>query len=499
MKRKLLRILSIIFILIFIFAAIVGVLFYQLYLRCYIVTLEPNTFTASSENLSNPYCGWYEVYAYTLSDSDRDFSETAASNCDDYPYELALLEINLCNFASSEISATGLAQLEQIFAAWQNSKKQLIVRFLYDWSGNARMTEPKDISIIECHMSQTAELVNQYKDNIYLLQGIFIGNYAEMNNSNYMDEESMIRLTKHLASVIDSSIYLSVRTPAQWRTICQSYEPLDSNDAFSGSLASRLGLFNDGMLGSGSDLSTYGDTSLSLAETYSDKGTREDEINFQNNLCLYVPNGGEVVNNNSYNDLSNAIADLKAMHVSYLNSMYDEEVLEKWKSTVYEGDDCFNGCSGYDYIENHLGYRYTFMDANCSFNTLSDDSATLELTIENSGFSGSYHTFTPTLTAINQETGEIYTISVDTDTRYWFGNETVTLSIPLDIRNWSEGNYTLYFSLTNPTDGEQITFANTLDLTEYGYQISALSIEQSPEQTLEFLRDLQISTLFSLF
>ena len=46
---------------------------------------------------------------------------------------------------------------------------------------------------------------------------------------------------------------------------------------------------------------------------------------FQEKLCQYVPNGGEVTVDNEYNDLDNAITDLSQMHVSYLNSEHDAD------------------------------------------------------------------------------------------------------------------------------------------------------------------------------
>ena len=92
---------------------------------------------------------------------------------------------------------------------------------------------------------------------------------------------------------------------------------------------------------------------------YNDAWTREDELAFQNDLCRYVPNGGEVIIDNVYNDFDNAVKDLSQMHVSYLNSDYDSTVLNKWKETIVNGtDDVWNGMSGYDYIKRHLGYRY---------------------------------------------------------------------------------------------------------------------------------------------
>lgn len=473
MKKK-----SLIISITMILFLIAGILLYQLYCRYYTITFQPRTFTVTDRHLSNPYQGWYRIFGYVLSDTETITPEDLSSDCSSYSCEIALLLINLRNYKTSDISSAGLAQLDAIFSAWQKEEKQLIVRFLYDWDGQARKTEPDDISVIKRHMEQTSRLVNQYKDCIYLLQGIFVGNNGEMNNSDYMAEDHMRSLAEYLASVIDSSIYLSVRTPAHWRTISQSYEPLAADQAFSGTLSARIGLFNDGMLASFNDLGTYGSTSLSLAEKFSDKGTREEEIAFQNTLCRFVPNGGEVVTDNTCNDFDNALTDLKKMRVSYLNYDYDKNVLDKWKSAVYEGDDCFNGCSGYDYIGEHLGYRYTLLSSDCTFDTLRDDTAAMHLTIENSGFSGSYRPFSSQITVINQDTDEIKTIPLDYDSRYWSGGETVTLSVPLDIRTWQTGNYHIYYALTDPATNRQIRFANTLIPSENGYWIADLEISK---------------------
>ena len=48
---------------------------------------------------------------------------------------------------------------------------------------------------------------------------------------------------------------------------------------------------------------------------------------------------------------------LDKMHITYLNKMYDENVLNKWKAEIYNGDDIFNGISVYDYMLSHLGIQ----------------------------------------------------------------------------------------------------------------------------------------------
>ena len=56
-------------------------------------------------------------------------------------------------------------------------------------------------------MEQTAQIVNLHTDNVYILQGIFVGNHAEMNNSNYMSNDSMTILANHLDSLISQDIF----------------------------------------------------------------------------------------------------------------------------------------------------------------------------------------------------------------------------------------------------------------------------------------------------
>jgi hypothetical protein len=450
---------------------------YLIYHRYVTVNYTPQKYMESTQAISNPYKGWYHIYGYTLSDQVAiDPSSIISSYQSDTDTTLAMLEINLCNYPSGDISTTGLSQLDAIFTAWKKSNKQLIVRFLYDWDGKAKETEPENVSIVARHITQVATIVNQHKDCVYLMQGIFVGNCGEMNNSNYMSSDNMCMLYAKLASVIDPSIYLSVRTPAHWRTIAQSYQPLAKDQAFTGSPSARLGLFNDGMLGSGNDLGTYGDNSLSQATSYSDKGTRAEEIQFQNQLCSFVPNGGEVVLDNPFNDLDNALKDMLDMHVSYLDRDYDAAVINKWKANSYNGSDVFHGCNGYDYVTNHLGYRYVIQSSNVTFDTWKDNTATLSISMKNTGFSNCYRAFSTSILVKSSQSDQTFELPVSSDNRYWNSNGVTTFSVPLDIRNYETGTYDIYLKIVDPTNGGQIKLANELEASNNGYNIASIKI-----------------------
>ena len=283
-----------------------------------------------------------------------------------------------------------------------------------------------------------------------------------MNNSNYGDLNQIRQIIEELDNDISREIYLAVRTPAQLRGILRTSTPLSSSEAYSDTLASRLSLFNDGMLGSVYDLGTYGSTPLKSSSKPEEQGTRSDELLFQYKLCQYVPNGGEVTVDNEYNDLDNAISDLSQMHVSYLNSEHDEAVLNKWKNSTYTGSDTdvFSGCSGYDYISAHLGYRYVVQQSSIDFHSVLNDTATLYLTVANTGFSSAYTKFTTDLILTSKDTGKSEKVETTIDNRSIAGNDFSEFKLSLNVRSLKKGTYTVSLRMKDPYTKNYIHFAN---------------------------------------
>ena len=67
--------------------------------------------------------------------------------------EVADIAVSLSQMMRYTIKGTAMtdlkAELEHILTRWEESSCSLILRFLYDWDGNAQSTEPNDISQIE--------------------------------------------------------------------------------------------------------------------------------------------------------------------------------------------------------------------------------------------------------------------------------------------------------------------------------------------------------------
>ena len=440
------------------------------------VAFTPEAFGESTAVLKNPYQGFYRIFGYTLSDDGQHVQTTAADSIREYDFALVLLEINLRNYRTGPISDSALAQLDDILKAWSQSDAQILLRFLYDWDGIAKAKEPESLSTILTHMDQAAEIVNRYASSIYLMQGCFIGNWGEMHGSYFADAQSIQTLITHLHQVIAPSIYLSVRTPAQWRTITGLYDVPAKFPAFQEHppIASRLGLYNDGMLGSASDLGTYGDTPRKGISDPACKGTREEELSFQNRLCQYVPNGGEVVFDTPYNVLPAAVQYLRTLHVSYLNADYDPVVLNKWSKSVWDREDAFSGCDGLTYVQAHLGYRYTARAFTLRKQGFLSPQLTFQLELENTGFGNTLKPFDGAFLLRNVQTGDTCRLPLAFDFRSLTSGQTKTLTASLPVRDLSKGTWQLFFSVTDPATGGQIALANTTLVSENGVPLGQL-------------------------
>lgn len=445
-------IIPIIVLLITIPAIITAYYAYRRYLYYLPVRYEHNKCSTTTSALDNPYCGFYQIYPYKITSTSTG-GNILPGNINEIKDRLAMVQVNLSMYKDMPLSSDALSQLDSILDAWTGSNKQLILRFLYDWDGNASATEPSDINIVLEHMEQTASVYNKYANSIYILQGLYIGSYGEMHGSAHQDKRDIIKLAKKLYNVSDPLIFLAVRTPAQLRTIKKGTDGL---------VADRLGLFNDGILSSESDYGTY------------DEGKRRQELKFQDRLCISVPNGGETIIENPLNNIDNAVKDLRKMHVSYLNSMYDTDVLDKWKASVYNGKGIFNGCNGYEYIEKHLGYRYTISSSGLEFEPYSDKTATLNISLENTGFAPCYYPPCYTITCINQETNKTYTLTPEINAPD-NGITEIRLSATINVRDMEPGIYKIYLDTADSKTGETIKYAIDTPLGQYGYLAGTLS------------------------
>lgn len=442
--------------------------------------LVAETFTESNRQLRTPNRGFYYMHGFRINDDNMDFRQNLADRfCRDEITTLSLIEVNLQYYNDKEISEQGLKNIESLFKELRKYDKTFILRFLYDWNGENKNVEPDNIAIILKHMEQVAPIINEYKDCIYVMQGLFVGNWGEMNGTKYCDVESIKALSEKMAAVTDADIYFSVRMPMFWR-MATGVAEVEQEMSSQASLGKRIGLYNDGMLGSYSDYGTYGN------HTRAEHGdltywNREEELVFQEVLCAYVPNGGEVIVDNEYNDFENAVCDLARMHVSYINRDYDRKVLQKWEAATVSEEGCFQGMDGLNYIERHLGYRFLIADNQLTYD-YDRDTVSLQVTMQNVGFAPVYDSYAVQAVLYNCKTGSFRTYPMEGDLRSLSGgtkkDELLTLHTEFSMFGEKDEEYMIYFQITDPKSGKRILLANEENPKDFGYLLGQVKLEK---------------------
>ena len=445
-------------------------------------------------NKSRPECGWFQLYSYYLKPQTNltaDELYYEVSDKDNYEYRLSLVEFNLAEYASSSLDLAAVKNIQTVLTQFQKTRSKVIVRFLYDWDGNGEAKEPKQLTIILKHMKTVAPLLNEYKDIIYTTQGIFVGSWGEMHDSKFLNNQDMTTLLLYYASLTDSSIYLSVRTPEQYQTIFSEWEK--HKDGYKKyaitkkELTKRLGLFNDGILGSISDLGSYRDADDTTKTAQERLDARKKALSFQDTLCLHVPNGGEVIQStdSSLSTTKDAITTLQQMHVSYLNQLYDKDAITLWKKAVYhQKNSPYDGSTLYDYITNHLGARPVLTDSSVSYHPFQKGDAKGTITVENTGFSNYYHKKDFQLICINKETKKETTlVSSDrlknANPLYWDSRKKTVISYRFSPFSFEDGAYLLLARLSDPMTREELFFANdSYDKQYRGYVLGTLQIKR---------------------
>lgn len=386
----------------------------------------------TSEDVCNPGRGWYQLYAFRAESlPDFTYLKSCVLDCE----KLALVMINIGAYKSRSLDSAALDNIVQIISFFVEQKKDIILRFVYDDKGKGLEHEPWTLGRIEDHIRSLEPVFREFGDHLYILQGLFIGSWGEMHTSKFLSEECMRRLYGILLSVTDEQTFLSVRRPMYWRML----EEADTS--------CRLGLFNDGMLASESHLGTFGTKARGRAD-WKEAWIPQDELAFIEQLCKKVPLGGEAVLGELSNELSpeETIELLKKMHVSYLNNMHDRRLLAKWKQQIWK-----NGTL-YEYIGSHLGYRFVIRNVNVRF-PLRKESMTVEIRIENTGFSNCYEEGT-TYLELDTPDGKTMCLDIGDDLRKRDAGTIVSLTVDMPL---AEGK--LYLRSVRKKDGAVIRYA----------------------------------------
>ena len=442
----------------------------------------------STRALRNPGCGWYHIYTFDLSKENFLYID-----CEEE--ELVLLLIDIHAFRGCEqIPKEALEWFSSILTFFEQHDKGIILRIVYDTKGRGMENEPSSIKIVKSHMKQLGSIICEHTSEkkslsgkILVHQGLFVGSWGEMHGSKFLSEARMKELSDTFLEATKGSCPIAVRKPIQLRILsCQKNE---SNTNFT--------LFNDAIFGSETDLGTYGTIRQSAMPENSEREktpwARGDELTWQKTKLQQSFCGGEVlggmntVSESPGNtdhppktlDWKQVVADLAKMHVSYLNSIYSKEVLDDWKAQriMWNGKEI----SEYDYIERHLGYRFTVTQVKISCVSPEKkkqaqsqiSSSIVTLTIKNTGFANLYEEAVSRL-ILTENNENIKAFEIKSDPRTWNSITDTVIECPIPQEIWPQQpqQTKIFLQLIRKRDGRTIEWANE----EYDHKVGGVPL-----------------------
>lgn len=404
---------------------------------------SPESCAETTEYLPNPGQGWYRIFTYDAGDA---FIPSEGEN---FLREerLALVRISIGKYRNSALSESCLENIYRILKTFDSGKIDIILRVAYDFEGKGFEREPDLFSQVRDHMLQIAPIIQEFKNRIIVFQGLLVGSWGEMHQSKFLTEKWLRDLESAFRGLGNDTIWLAVRRPVFLRMLMK----LEGN-----SLGKRT-LFNDAIGSSQSDMGTFGWKDRSVS-SWKEAWKREDELLFMEEVCKRAPFGGELLlAEKGYTLTSMEIVKyMQRMHLSYLNSQYEKAALDLWKKSYWQSQDIWCGSSLYDYIGNHMGYRFcvrhVFIERQSG-----NSRCILAVEIENTGFGNLLQEAEAELVWINQD-GEETCQFVEWDAREWLcGNKVICRA-----QIYPQNGY-LYLRLKRKWDKSIILFSNRME------------------------------------
>ncbi|WP_423149356.1 DUF4832 domain-containing protein [Rubrolithibacter danxiaensis] len=442
--------------------------------------LKTVTYEKSDEDFPNPERGFYrysETRAsnYTLLDLQELKKYRNANTVSGAEYKvvstLVFRYFILDGFNDKLLPESFLENFKKDCETARQAGLKLIPRFTYTVdakSGNCPEQficppygdAPK--AVVLSHIAQLKPVLQENTDVIACLQMGFIGTWGENYYTDYFGDassnaqgklldknwEDRFEVIKALLDAVPESRMIQVRYPqlkqryVYGTTASVTVPPLIESEAYNYSDKARIGFHNDCFLASSDDFGTYEDYGNSSSPRKSENQTLRDYFSSDSK---YVVVGGETCSDqyspqNDCETAGHAEKEFAAMHYSFLNADYNNEVNNDWQS---------GGCM--ENIKKKLGYRLFLESAILPHEVKKDRSFQVNLNLANEGYAAPYNPRQVELVLRSKTGSEIYFLALDTDIRKWFSGKTEvkqSVTLPTEIK---AGEYELLLNLSDPS------------------------------------------------
>ncbi len=333
----------------------------------------------STEEISNPDQGFYRPVYVKINESGATYNKDLINSQTQLYHlccDISAFSAVVNNVADKPLTDDALEGLDALLSFLKENDKNAIVRFAYDPGYIGSADKEPALEIMLEHVESICFVLNRYVNTLTAIETGLIGPWGEMHTSAAAKPENITPLINAFLTVA-SEIPVLVRTPEMiYNFINVPDDKVEEISISPDEKAYRLGLYNDGYLGSENDLGTY--------------RNRERDINFLSAQNAHLPFGGEVtVPDSPFHNIETCLPEMNKIHLSYLNTEWDNRVIEKWKNTFYT-EACglekqYYGKTAFTYIQNRLGYRFVLKNSVLTYSA-SSEKLNVRLTLQNAGF-----------------------------------------------------------------------------------------------------------------
>lgn len=409
--------------------------------------IQALNYRQSTERINNPDQGFYRPIYVRVTEDGVSYNKNIVNN----NTQLYHLRIDISAFsqannetADQPLTENALSGLDELLSFLYDNNKSAIARFVYDPGLNGASNKEPALDMILQHITQLSAVLDKYHDTLTAIEVGLIGPWGEMHTSTMANKDVINALIDAYLNHT-TEIPILVRTPKMiYNYLGITMDDIDTYRIESTAKAYRLGLFNDGYLGSANDLGTY--------------TNREKEVPWLALQNGHLPYGGEVViPDSSLHDIENCLDEMFLLHLSYLNIEWNNIVIDKWKNSFYTDaagkDSTYYGTTAFEYIENHMGYRFVLENSTFEYDETVSRFA-IDLSLKNVGFGNLNRPMDLTL-LLQSETGEITSV----DAGHFNGQKNITFQTNLNLK---KGTYNVYVKLDKGNDKYTLRFANDL-------------------------------------
>lgn len=409
--------------------------------------IQALNYQQSTERINNPDQGFYRPIYIRVTEDGVSYNK----NIVDKNTQLYHLRIDISAFsqannetADKPLTESALSGLDELLSFLYDNNKSAIARFAYDPGLNGASDKEPALDMILQHITQLSAILDKYHDTLTAIEVGLIGPWGEMHTSTMASKDVINALIDAYLNHT-TEIPILVGTPKMiYNYLGITINDIDTYRIESTAKAYRLGVFNDGYLGSANDLGTY--------------TNREKEVPWLALQTGHLPYGGEVaVPDSTLHDIENCLDEMFRLHLSYLNVQWNNNVIDKWKNSYYTDaagkDSTYYGTTAFQYIENHMGYRFVLENSTLEYDEAVSQFA-IDLSLKNVGFGNLNRPMGMTL-LLQSETGEITSI----DAGHFYGQNNITFQTNPNLK---EGTYNVYLKLDKGNDKYAVRFANDL-------------------------------------